>query len=488
MSENQFGPLFLAGHWRQGSDSGSVRVENPADQTEVARVAIAGVKDVETAVAEAQRAQPLWAATPTAERATVLYRLAELIERDRERLAAIVVSEVGKPITEARGEVDGAAGFCRFFAGIATVHGGDILPSARRDSEVWIRREPVGVVGAIIPWNFPLALTTRKLAPALVAGNAVVIKPAELTPLSALAVAELAVEAGLPSGVLSVLPGSGSIVGAALVSTPGVGLITMTGSVGAGRSIMRGAAERIIPVSLELGGKAPFVVFDDADLDRAVEAAVATRMLNNGQTCVCNERTLVHNSVYEEFVTRYVARLQQLTVGDPTLDSTDVGPKVSGPELENVERIVDAAVAAGATVELGGSRLSGGIFDRGYWYAPTVLTGLAADSPALREEIFGPVTPIVPFDDEAHAISIANDTDFGLSSYLFTQDFSRIMRFTRAVQSGEVFVNRTGPEEVNGFHSGWGESGLGGDDGTNGLSIYTRTQTVYAGWGDTTDA
>lgn len=482
MSDHEFGPLLLAGHWREGSESATIAVENPADESVVARVSVASVTDVQTAVAEAQRAQSAWASTPTVERAAVLYRLAELIERDRERLAGIVVSEVGKPVTEARGEVDGAAGYCRFFAGIATVQGGDILPSARRQSEVWIRREPVGVVGAIIPWNFPLALTTRKLAPALVAGNAVVLKPAEITPLSALAAAALAIEAGVPAGLLSVLPGSGSIVGAALVSTPGVGLITMTGSVGAGRSIMRGAAERIIPVSLELGGKAPFVVFDDVDLDEAVEAAVATRMLNNGQTCVCNERTFVQKSVYQEFVSRYVARVESLSVGDPTLDSTDVGPKVSRPELENVERIVNAAVSGGATVALGGSRLSGGLFDRGHWYAPTVLTDLAADSPVLREEVFGPVTPIVPFDDEAHAVALANDTEYGLSSYLFTNDFSRVMRFTRAVRSGEVFVNRTGPEEVNGFHSGWGESGLGGDDGTHGLSIYTRTQTVYAGW------
>ncbi|CAN5442424.1 aldehyde dehydrogenase family protein [soil metagenome] len=475
-------PLLLGGRWTDGADKGTVDVENPADQTITGRVSVATVADIEMAVADAQRAQPAWAATPAIERAAFLYRLADLIERDTERLARILVAEAGKPLTEARGEVGGAAGYCRFFAGIVTTQGGDLLPAQRPHGEVWLRREPIGVVGAIIPWNFPMALTTRKIAPALAAGNAIVLKPAEITPLSALAIGELAIEAGLPAGLLSILPGPGSVIGSALVRTPGIGFVTMTGSLRAGRSILHDAADRIIPVSLELGGKAPFVVFEDADLDAAVESAVATRMMNNGQACVSNERTYVQRDIYEEFVQRYAAKLESLRVGDPSQESTQVGPKVSLAELENVERIVNAAVDGGANVVTGGARLTGGVFDKGYWYAPTLLTDLSPDSPVLREEVFGPVTPIVPFTDEAEAIRMANDTDYGLSAYLYTEDFSRIMRMTTAIASGEVFVNRSGPEEVGGFHSGWGESGLGGDDGTLGLALYSRRKTVYVSW------
>ena len=482
MSDQTIRPLFLAGEWAEGSAQQVLEVENPADESVVARVARATEADVVHAVEAARRAQPAWAARTVYERAEIIHRLGDLIEADTERLAALLVAEAGKPISEARGEVGGAVNFCRFFAGIAPVQGGEVLPSARRSSDVLIRREPVGVVGGIIPWNFPLALTTRKLAPALVAGNALVLKPAELTPLTALAVAELAVQAGVPAGVLSVLPGPGSTVGAALVRTPGVEFVTMTGSVGAGRSILRDAAERVIPVSLELGGKAPFIVFDDADIDAAVEAAVATRMMNNGQACVCNERTFVQRGSFDAFVEKYAARLEALELGDPRADETQVGPKVSRPELENLERIVDEAVSAGATVVTGGARPTGGLFDRGHWYRPTLLVDLPEDAPVLREEIFGPVTPIVAFDSEDDAIRLANDTDYGLSSYLYTQDYSRVMRFTRAIRSGELFVNRGGPEEVIGFHSGWGLSGLGGDDGTHGFELYSRRQTVYLSW------
>lgn len=474
-------PIWLAGEPAEGR-GGVLDVENPADASIVGRVQQASVDDVELAVREAARAQRAWAATPAIERATVVRRLVRLLERDRERLAALVVAEAGKPIAQARGEVDGAIGFAELFAGLATTSGGEILPAAGRDRQVWIRREPRGVVAGIIPWNFPLALTLRKLAPAVVSGNAIVLKPSELTPLVALAVAELAAEAGLPAGVLSVLPGQGVTVGSALVAHRDVAFVTMTGSVRAGRSIMRGASERIIPVSLELGGKAPFVVFDDADVDAAVEAALATRMMHNGQACVSNERTYVHESIHDAFVERYVRASEALVVGDPTADATEVGPKVSARELENVERIVDDAVRRGATVATGGSRPEGGVFDRGHWYTPTVLTDVPADAAVLHEETFGPVTPIVPFSTEQQAIDLANDSEYGLSAYVYTNDFSRVMRVSGAIRSGEVFINREGPEEQNGFHAGWGLSGIGGDDGTHGYALYTRTKTVYAAW------
>ena len=473
-------PLFIAGEWDEGA--GYVDVENPADGSIVARVAIADEATVEKAVREALRAQPRWARTPAPERAAFLNRLAELIDRDTERLAAIVTREMGKPISEARGEVGGASNFCRFFAGIVTSQGGEILPGAGTDEQVWIRREPVGVVAGIIPWNFPLALTCRKLAPALAAGNAIILKPAELTPMSALAIAELAAEAGLPKGILSILPGPGAVIGSALVRSPGVAFVTMTGSVRAGRSILHDAADRIIPVSLELGGKAPFIVFDDTDMDQAVRDAAFTRMMNNGQACVCNERTFVHHSIYDEFVGKLAAELESMSIGDPFDESTRIGPKVSLPELENVERIVAASVEAGAHVITGGRRAKG--FDAGYWYTPTLLTDVAPDSPALREEVFGPVVPVVSFEDESDVIRSANDTEYGLSAYLYTSSFPRVMRMLDSLDSGEVFVNRVGPEEVNGFHNGWGNSGLGGDDGLHGFGLYSRRKAVYVSWGE----
>jgi lactaldehyde dehydrogenase/glycolaldehyde dehydrogenase len=476
--------MLLAGRWVEGSDGGHDNVENPATAEIFARVAVASEADVDAAVAEASRAQKKWAKVAATERAAVLYRLAALIERDRERLAQVIVSELGKPIQEARAEVSGAAGFCRFFAGIITTQGGEVLPSSGRNRELWIRREPIGVVAGIIPWNFPMALTARKLAPAIVAGNAIVLKPAEITPMSALSIAELAIEAGVPEGILSVLPGRGSVIGTALVRNPQVGFVTMTGSVRAGRSILHNAADRIIPVSLELGGKAPFIVFADADLESAVEAAVATRMLNNGQACVANERTYVEASIFDEFVSRMKGRLEEIVVGDPTQEETQVGPKASMGELQNVERIVKAAVASGAEIVTGGARFSGGLFDRGYWYEPTLLTGVELDSPVLREEVFGPVVPVVPFSTEQEVIAMANATEYGLSAYLYTEDLSRAMRMVRELQSGEVFINREGPEETNGFHTGWGDSGLGGDDGVHGLELYRRKQSVYVSWRD----
>ncbi|MAB81736.1 MAG: aldehyde dehydrogenase, partial [Planctomycetes bacterium] len=369
-----------------------------------------------------------------------------------------------------------------FFAGIITTQGGEVLPLSSPSQEMWLRREPIGVVAGIIPWNFPLALAARKLAPALVTGNAIVLKPAELTPLSALAIAELAIEAGVPEGLLSVLPGRGAVIGTALVQNPAIGFVTMTGSVRAGRSILHNAADRIIPVSLELGGKAPFIVFADADLDAAAEAAIATRMMNNGQACVANERTYVERSVFDEFTARMAARLESMVIGDPADEATQAGPKASNAELLNVERIVGAAVDAGARIVTGGERPSGGAFDRGYWYRPTLLADVSNDSPVLQEEVFGPVLPVVAFDGEEQAVAMANDTVYGLSSYLYTENFSRAMRMSHSLRSGEVFINRGGPEEMNGFHGGWGESGLGGDDGTHGLELYRRKKSVYAAW------
>ena len=475
-------PLLLGGSWTTGHAESVLDVENPATGGLAGRVSVADLTDVDEAVRRAQAAQPGWARRTVGERAALLLRIADLLERDREELAAIITRELGKPIVESRGEVSGAVGFCRYFAAAITTGAGEVLPSTADNREIWVRREPIGVVAGIIPWNYPLALTARKVAPALAAGNAIVLKPSELTPLSALAFARLAQEAGLDDGLLSVLPGRGSVLGPALVGHPGIGFVTMTGSVRAGQSILANAAPRVLPVSLELGGKAPFIVFGDAGLDDAVDAAVSMRMMNNGQACVCNERTYVHESVFDEFLERASERVKALTVGDPFDDATQIGPKASGAELDNVERIVQESLSSGARAVTGGRRLTEGAYASGHWYEPTVLIDVEPTSPAIREEIFGPVLPVTRFSSEQQVVEWANDTTFGLSSYVYTQDFSRALRMTRALRSGEVFVNREGPEEVNGFHGGWGLSGLGGDDGRHGLELFQQKKTVYVQW------
>jgi lactaldehyde dehydrogenase/glycolaldehyde dehydrogenase len=336
------------------------------------------------------------------------------------------------------------------------------------------------VVAAIIPWNYPSALVARKLAPALGAGNAVVLKADEKTPLSALALAEILAEPGLlPRGLVNVLCGAGETIGRALVTSPLTQLVTMTGSTAAGKAILADAAALVKPVSLELGGKAPFIVLGDADVDAAVRDAVASRHMNCGQVCIANERTYVQRDIYEPFVERYVEAVGSLVVGDPRDPATQVGPKISPEELEKTLAGVQASVARDAVVRLGGGRLSGDGFDRGNWLEPTVLTDVSDGMSVMVDELFGPVTPIAPFDSWEEVVERANATRYGLSAYVYTRDLATAMRASRDLSFGEVYVNRAGPEEINGYHVGYRESGLGGDDGPHGLDAYFRRQTVY---------
>jgi lactaldehyde dehydrogenase/glycolaldehyde dehydrogenase len=406
-------------------------------------------------------------------------RVAALVRRDAERLAQIVVLEQGKPINEARGEVGGTSEFFEYFAEFARRIQGEILPSDFPGEQIWIQRVPIGVVGAIIPWNYPSALVSRKVAPALIAGDTIVLKPHELTPLSALEMARIFDEAGVPAGVVNIVTGAGATVGETISSSPDVNLITMTGSVPTGKRIMAAAAANVTPVSLELGGKAPFIVMADADIDLAVRSAVTSRYMNCGQVCICNERTLVQREVYDDFVQRFVAASAALRIGSPFDERTDLGPKVSREELEKVERYVQQAVADGAKLALGGHRPAKPPTPGGYWFSPTVLTGVDASMDVMRREIFGPVLPIVAFDRFDDALQIVNDSRYGLSAYLFTNDMPTIMRTVSDVGFGEVYVNRVGPESLQGFHGGYGESGLGGDDGAHGLEAYLRKKTVY---------
>jgi lactaldehyde dehydrogenase/glycolaldehyde dehydrogenase len=473
--------MYIDGVWLAQTSAGQVEVENPANGAVVATVPDGHADHAEAALDAARRAQPGWAAVPAAERGRLVSLLADAVRDNRELLARIVVAEQGKPLNQALGEIGATETFLRYAAESARRIEGDIMPSDAESEEIWIRRMPYGVVVGLTAWNYPSALTARKLGPALVAGNTFVLKAHEFTPLSGLAIAALAEKVGLPAGVFNVVTGTGRAVGQALVESAHSDLVTMTGSTRAGREIFASAASRIKPIRLELGGKAPFIVMEDADLDRAVESALTARYTNCGQICTCNERMYLHRSIADAFIEKFVARSRALTVGNP-LDNPDIGPKISGPEVTKIVDIVRRSTAAGAEVLLEGGQLTDGAFARGHWYAPTVLLARDNAIPAMREEIFGPVVPIVIVDDFEQALALANDSDYGLSAYVYTGSLKRLMRVAQSLNFGEIYFNRSNGELVQGFHSGWGQSGIGGEDGKYGLDGYFQKKTMYVNW------
>ena len=477
-------PMLIGGEWRGASGGATRPVLNPATGEAFAEVPDGTREDAGAALEAARAAQPAWEALTGVQRAAYLTRIARAIEADAERLARVVVREQGKPLVEARGEIGGTAGFFDYFASFARAPMGEIMPSDAPDEDIWIRNVPYGVVAAIIPWNYPAALFARKVAPALMAGNTIVVKPHEDTPLSALELARVCEAAGLPRGVVNVVTGTGRDVGDALVRDRRTRLVTVTGSVRAGREILAAAAENITVVSLELGGKAPFIVMDDADVELAVRNAIHARFVNCGQVCTCNERTYVHRRVFDHFLERYVEVAGGLRMGDPMRTDIDLGPKVNQAEVDKVDAMVARAREQGAEVVLGGRRPEGGEFGRGFWYEPTVLTGVSNDMEIMQQEVFGPVSPVMAFDDFDEAIALANDTPYGLSAYLFTRDLKKMMRAVRALRSGEVYINKIGPEQFQGFHTGYGLSGMGGDDGHHGFDHYFRKKTVYVSYGE----
>jgi lactaldehyde dehydrogenase/glycolaldehyde dehydrogenase len=469
---------YIDGQWVAGND-GSFEVLDPSTGQVLKEISQVSRPQVQQAIDAARRAFPAWSRRAPLERAQIMKRIAALVRRDAERLARVVVMEQGKTIREARGEVAGTAEFFDYFAEFARRIQGEILPSDFPGEQIWIQRVALGVVGAIIPWNYPSVLVARKVAPSMIAGDTIVLKPHEMTPLSAQEMARIFHEAGVPPGVVNIVNGTGATVGEALTASPDIDLLTMTGSVPTGKRIMTAAAANLTPVSLELGGKAPFIVMADSDLDLAVRSAATSRYMNCGQVCICNERTLVQRKVYDAFVERFIAATRQLKVGMPLDETTDIGPKVSRQELDKVDALVTEAVQGGAKVAYGGGRPTQAPSTGGYWYNPTILTGLELEMPIMHREIFGPVLPIVPFDTLDEALSIANESRYGLSAYLFTNDMRAIMQTVNEITYGEVYINRVGPESIQGFHGGYGDSGIGGDDGAHGLETYLRKKTVY---------
>jgi lactaldehyde dehydrogenase / glycolaldehyde dehydrogenase len=469
---------FINGQWVASSGKDFIEVENPATEEVIAQVPNGTADDAERALEAARAAQPAWEALPPVERGTLLRRLAQLILENRERLARIVVAEQGKPLAEARGEIDGTALYLTHAAEEARRITGDILPSDNADEQIWIQRAAYGVVVGLTAWNYPAALTTRKMGPALIAGNTIVIKSHEGTPLSALEIAQLAQQAGLPAGVMNVVSGLGKTVGETLVRHPITQLVSVTGSVRAGREIYKAGAEDLKVLRLELGGKAPLVVAEDADIGAAVKAAVASRFENCGQICICNERMYLHEKIADQFMERFVESVKRLKIGNP-LELVDIGPKFSRAELEKVEAMVAEAVKAGAKVVTGGKRPSGSEFAKGHWYEPTVLTGARNDMAIMQREVFGPVIPAMTVTDFDEGLALANDSAYGLSAYVFTKDLRRLMRLVRELKFGEIYVNRGGGDAVHAYHSGYRHSGLGGEDGKYGLEGYLRKKTIY---------
>jgi len=474
--------MFMNGQWVMRGDGPRIEVENPANEDVIATIVDATREDAHEALCAAGKAQAFWSALPAIERGKLVSRLADEIVTEKHRLARLVTLEQGKPVGHAAEEIEASITFLRHAAESARRIEGDIVASDNRSEEIQIRRHPFGVVVGLTAWNYPFALAARKLGPALVAGNTFVLLSHEATPLSGLAIAALSQKAGFPAGVINVLTGRGRTAGDALVKSPLSHLVTMTGSTRAGREIYASAAEYIKVVRLELGGKAPFIVMEDADVDAAVAAAVAARYTNCGQICTCNERMYLHRAIADEFLEKFIEASRSLTIGDPMGD-VDMGPKVSRQERDKVASAVQDSVNAGAEVLLEGGVLEHGPFQRGHWFAPTVLEVSRNSNPAIQEEIFGPVATAMRVSDFDEAVSHANDTSFGLSAYLFTNSYKSLAQAPYLLKFGELYLNRANGEAVQGFHTGWGLSGLGGEDGRYGFDGYLRKQTSYLNWG-----
>ena len=472
---------LIGGRWRDGSGP-LYSTEYPADGSVVAELHAASVADADEAVqaAEAARHRPSWAGLKPHQRALLLHRMAAGIRERAEELAQLQRLDNGKPVSETRALVASAAGTFQYFAAACETLEDQVTP-ARGDYLTMSLHEPIGVVAAITPWNSPIASEAQKMAPALAAGCPVVIKPAEITPRMAIELARIGEAAGIPPGILSVLPGKGALLGDALVRHPLVKRVAFTGGTSVGLSIARLAADRLMGVSLELGGKSPTIVCADADLDHAVAGVLFGIFSSSGESCIAGSRAFVHRSVYAAFRERLLAGACALRVGDPALESTQMGPLVSGAHRESVERYVALGLAEGGQLLTGGARLAGSLYERGYYYPPTVIEGLPNGARMVQEEIFGPVLALLPWDDEAKLIAQCNDNPYGLACGIWTRDYRSAWRLGAALQTGTVWVNTYKQFSSSTPFGGVKLSGTGREKGRLGILEYTTQKSYY--WG-----
>jgi succinate-semialdehyde dehydrogenase / glutarate-semialdehyde dehydrogenase len=468
---------YVDGRWIGADDGGSMPVIDPATGIPVGTAPVVRAAETKRAIEAANRAWPAWRAKTARERSAILRKWYELMLANADDLALILTTEQGKPLAEAKGEVAIGAAYVEWFAEEAKRVYGDVIPTIANDRRLIVVKEPVGVCAAITPWNFPCSMITRKVSPALAAGCTVVIKPAEATPYSAFALAELAERAGFPAGVLNVITGEASSIGGEMCANPTVRKLSFTGSTEVGRLLMKQVAPTIKKISLELGGNAPFIVFDDADLDAAAEGAMISKYRNAGQTCVCANRFFVHEKVYDAFAGKLSAKVRALKVGRGTETGVTQGPLINADAVAKVEEHLADAKSHGAKVATGGRRHALG----GTFYEPTVLTGITPEMQIFREETFGPVAPLIAFRDDAEVIALANRTEFGLASYFYSRDIGRIWRVAEALEYGMVGVN-TGliTTEVAPF-GGMKQSGLGREGAKYGIEEYVEVKYVCFG-------
>lgn len=467
---------FIDGRFSD-AQSGSVEVFNPATQEFLAATPNSSDAAVDEAVAAAKRAQPGWERLPGIQRAGYLRQISAKIRGARERLAEIITREQGKVLSLARVEVDFTADYIDYMAEWARRIEGEIIPSDRPGESIFLTRKPIGATAGILPWNFPFFLIARKLAPALLTGNTIVIKPSEETPINAFEFARLVAETDLPAGVFNLVGGTGATVGAHLTQHADIGLISFTGSVATGIRIMQAAAQNLTRVNLELGGKAPAIVLADADLDLAATAIVASRVINTGQVCNCAERVYADKSIADALIEKIASKMKATRFGDPMKDhDLDMGPLINAAGLAKVSAMVSRAQEQGGSVIVGGKIADLGA---GHHYEPTVIVGCGGDMEIMRKEIFGPVLPIQTVEGLDEAIALANDSDYGLTSSIYTRDLSSAMQAIRQLKFGETYVNRENFEAMQGFHAGRRKSGIGGADGKHGLLEYTETHVAY---------
>ena len=468
---------YASGTWIASENGGVIEVTDPADGSIIGHVPTLSAADIESAISYAAGVMTSWKREPAAKRGALLRRWYELVTEAAEDLAALITAELGKPLAEARGEVAYAASYIEWYASEAARIDGEIIPGPSPDKRVLVLKEPVGLCAAITPWNFPAAMVTRKVAPALAAGCAILVKPASQTPLTCLALAELALRAGIPAGLLTVLTGKSSVIGPVLTGSPVVRKLSFTGSTEVGKQLVRDSAGTMKKVTMELGGNAPFIVFEDADLGAAVEGLMASKFRGSGQTCVCANRILVHHAVAERFTVLLTKAIEKLDVGPGTMEGITQGPLIDEAAAVKVERLIADAVSRGAVIVSGGKRHALG----GSFFEPTLLSNCNMTMEIAREEIFGPVAPLFVFKTDDEAIALANTTPFGLAAYFYSRDLARVWRVAEALECGMVGVNTGIISNAAAPFGGIKESGFGREGSHHGISDYLSLKYVCMG-------